>query len=522
CMASDPNGIPEELADERAWAETRSLGGITSDLLAAAGRAKAVKLPGELTGGLTGELGRYKIIRRLGEGGMGTVFLAHDSQFDHKVALKVPHFTGTNDQTVVERFYREARAAIKLRHSNLCPVYDVGEINGQHFLSMAYIEGRPLAEIIDPDHPLPEPKVARIVCKIALALEEAHENGVVHRDLKPGNIMLDEKRNEPIVMDFGLAMQLDLSFNPRLTQTGTIVGSPAYMSPEQARNEGPLGPATDIYSLGVILYELLVGRSPFDGSAAKVLGMVAVKDPDPPSRLRPSVDPRLEAICLKAMAKNIDDRYKSMREFAIALAAFANPSSATGRGFNPSATLAELVSTAIIPESLEPTVILSTASSIRELPDQERAASRPRRWGVWVAGAVATTLILVAIAIVFFRPRSIGSHDSPSGALAANDAVAGGQRPGIPHGPPHPPPFGSEGFDDFERFDRNRDGALTPDEYPLHIILRADANRDQKLTRQEFDAGQKHLGPELFGPPTGEEGRELRRHGPPSAPSTGY
>ncbi len=513
-MVSDPNRNPDDLANERAWAETRSLGNFSSDLAAAGAQSKVGKSPGELTG----ELGRYKILRRLGMGGMGTVYLAHDSQFDHKVALKVPHFTGTNDQTVVQRFYREARAAIKLRHSNLCPVYDVGEINGQHFLSMAYIEGRPLTELINPNQPLPERQIARIVCKIALALQEAHDNGVVHRDLKPGNIMFDERRNEPIVMDFGLAAQLDRAFDPRLTQTGTLVGSPAYMSPEQVRNEGqPLGPATDIYSLGVILYELLIGRAPFEGSAAHVLGMVAVKEPEPPSRLRPDIDPRLEHICLKAMAKNVDDRYASMRDLAIALADFANPSSA-GRQFNPTVTLAELVSSDII-SNVGPTAEFSPSpSSVREQPEQVAPPQKPRRAALWIGGTVAAALVVAVGAVVFFRPKSAGQGNGTAAAPSYGQPADGNIRAGALHGPPHPPLFDSQALDDFDASDRNQDGTLMPDEYPLHIILRADANHDQKLTRQEFDAAQKRLGRQLFAPPTPEEEQEMPRHGPPVRP----
>lgn len=513
-MVSDPNGNSDEMADERGWAETRSLGSLTPDVAMGPGPSNGEKSSGELTGQLSGQLsgqfGRYRILRRLGMGGMGTVFLAHDSQFDHQVALKVPHFAATNnqtdanDQTVIERFYREARAAIKLRHSNLCPVYDVGEIEGQHFLSMAYIAGRPLAELIDANHLLPERQIARIVCKIALALQEAHENGVVHRDLKPGNIMIDEKRNEPIVMDFGLATQLDRAFDARLTQTGMIVGSPAYMSPEQVRNDGqPLGPATDIYSLGVILYELLIGRAPFEGSAASVLGMVAWKDPEPPSRLRPGVDPRLEAICLTAMAKNIDDRYESMRDFAIALAAFANPSSA-GREFNPSVTLAELVSAEIIPDPSASSAIMAVRLSgnallAQETDDHDLAASHPRRVAVWVVGGVAAAILVGAVAVYVFRPGPTG--------------FAGGPSAGAPNVPAHPHLFPAAKY--FDEPDRNRDGVLTPDEYPLHIILRADANGDQSLTRHEFDAAFKRLGQALFGPPTPEEHRELLRLGFP-------
>src|SRR5262245_52779326 len=163
-MAAKSNDMPGEIAASTVGARETLAYDSAVESAGSAARPSPVELPGQF--------GRYRILRRLGAGGMGTVFLAHDSQFDHPVALKVPHFTGRDDQNAVQRFYREARASIKLRHSNLCPVYDVGEIDGQHYLAMAYIEGCPLSALLVPGHPLPERQIARIICKIALALQE--------------------------------------------------------------------------------------------------------------------------------------------------------------------------------------------------------------------------------------------------------------------------------------------------------------------------------------------------------------
>ena len=275
--------------------------------------------------------GRYRVLEQLGQGAMGTVYLVRDTQLHRQVALKVPHFRpgdadGTHDQRVLGRFYREAHAAAILRHPNLCPVYDVGQIDGVPFLTMAYIKGRPLSRYIDRNRPLSFRWVASLVRKLALALQAAHDKGVIHRDLKPSNVMICAGR-EPMIMDFGLAWRLDrCDSDERLTRIGLVLGTPAYMSPEQISGRvEDLGPRCDVYSLGVILYELLTGRCPFDGPEAVVLGKVLFIEPERPKIHRPHLDPELEAICLKAMAKRDDERYATMSELAAALGVLPAP-----------------------------------------------------------------------------------------------------------------------------------------------------------------------------------------------------
>lgn len=266
---------------------------------------------------LAGAFGRYRIIKLLGKGGMATVYLAHDSELDRDVAIKVPHLRPEIGPGLVDRFRREARAAAALRHPNICPVYDVGEVGGVQYLSMAYIEGRPLADIVRPNAPLPAGRAAAIVRKVALALDHAHGRGVIHRDLKPSNVMIDA-HGEPVVTDFGLArLARD---GVRLTHEGAVLGTPAYMAPEQVTDSSAAGAAADVYSLGAMLYELLTGRPPFDGPVLAVLGQILNTEPPPPSRLRPDLDPALEAVCRKAMAKDAAARYRTMAEFAAALA----------------------------------------------------------------------------------------------------------------------------------------------------------------------------------------------------------
>ena len=267
---------------------------------------------------LSESLGRYRIVKKLGQGGMGAVYLAHDTQLDRQVALKVPHFSAREGDQAIERFLREAQAAATIQHPNLCPVFDVGQIGGVHYMTMAYIEGHLLSEYIRPGKPAAERKTAFVIRTAALALHEAHTRGVVHRDLKPTNIMINQ-HGEPVIMDFGLARRTQ-SADAALTECGAVMGTPAYMSPEQARGQSEaVGPSTDIYSLGVILYELLTSRRPFIGELLRVLSQISTAEPERPGQLRPGLDPQLEEICLKAMSKQPEDRYATMGDFAAAL-----------------------------------------------------------------------------------------------------------------------------------------------------------------------------------------------------------
>jgi serine/threonine protein kinase len=277
--------------------------------------------------------GRYSIRQRLGQGGMGSVYLAHDTELDRDVALKVPDVAPGDGPEVLERFYREARAAATLQHPYICPVYDVGQVDRTPYLAMAYIEGDALSRYVGPDERLPARRIADLARKLALALHEAHAKGIVHRDLKPSNVMIN-KLGDPMVMDFGLVLRVDKP-ETRITQKGHVVGTPAYMSPEQVLGATTeLGPACDVYSLGVVLYELLAGRLPFQGSYSSVCAQIVTQEPPPPSTHRADVDPKLEFICLKAMAKKPEARYATMGDLAAVLASYLHPG---GSGVSPDA-----------------------------------------------------------------------------------------------------------------------------------------------------------------------------------------
>jgi formylglycine-generating enzyme required for sulfatase activity len=262
------------------------------------------------------QLGRYRIKKRLGGGGMGAVYLVENTKLQREEALKVPHFESGNDPSIRERFLREAHAAARLDHPNLCPIYDADVIDGIYFLTMRLLPGKPLSAYTGRPHPPRE--ALQITLTLAQALEHAHSKGVIHRDLKPSNVMLCPGTG-PTVLDFGLAKQIHRP-DQKLTQSGMAMGTPAYMPPEQVKGElHRIGPLSDVYSLGVILFELLTGRPPFQGTTAEVMGQILCVEAPPPSQLRPGLCPALDAVCVKAMAKATEDRYPSMKDFSEAL-----------------------------------------------------------------------------------------------------------------------------------------------------------------------------------------------------------
>ncbi len=288
------------------------------------------------------ELGRHVVIRELGSGGMGTVYYAHDTLLDRPIALKVLTFDERDDAIMVKRFYREARSMANLEHPYICPIHDVGKLEGIHYLVMRYIQGAPLSSYTTKGQAFPNRQVAIVARKLALALEQAHQSGVIHRDLKPLNIMIN-KKGEPIILDFGLARRT-CDANAQLTCWGEVIGTPSYMSPEQADgNLDLIGPATDIYSLGVIMYQLLSGTLPFKGTVGEVLEQLMSGNPILPSSFQSKVDPTLEQICLRAMAKRSENRYSSAETLAADLRDYLrSPASRASISSDFNATLREL------------------------------------------------------------------------------------------------------------------------------------------------------------------------------------
>src|SRR5581483_2517983 len=256
-------------------------------------------------------LGDYELIEEIARGGMGKVYRARQLSLNREVAVKVMLHGAFSSAEDVDRFRAEASAAATLKHPGITAIHEVGEIEGQHYFSMDLIAGRDLG-MIARDGPLPVRQAAEVLSQIADAVQHAHDHGVLHRDLKPSNIILD-LRGQAHVTDFGLARCANAENN--LTQSGTMLGTPGYISPEQAAAKRGIGPATDIYSLGAVLYHLLTGRAPFVGETpSAILRQVEECDPVAPGSLNPATPKDLETICLKCLQKDPGRRYATATE----------------------------------------------------------------------------------------------------------------------------------------------------------------------------------------------------------------
>jgi serine/threonine-protein kinase len=254
--------------------------------------------------------GRYQILKELGRGGMGIVFHAYDKELKEQVAIKILSPLLSNDPDALERLKREVSAARRITHSNIIRIHDISEINGLHFISMEYFHGSSLKEHIKRNGPLSPMQGYNIAAQICDGLEAAHREGVIHRDLKSQNVILDAT-NRIKIIDFGLARTTHME---GMTATGLIMGTPEYMAPEQVAGK-KIDERADIYSLGIILYEIFTGRVPFTGDSAIAVGFMQMKEePAPPTQLNPGISPEVERIICKALAKDPIYRYRSIPE----------------------------------------------------------------------------------------------------------------------------------------------------------------------------------------------------------------
>lgn len=332
--------------------------------------------------------GDYELIEVIARGGMGVVYRARQVSLDRVVALKLILAGQFASDEEVERFRREAQAAASLQHANIVAIHEVGEHDGQQYLSMAYVDGQSLAEIIR-ERPLPAVRAARYVRTVARAVEYAHRQGTLHRDLKPANILIDGD-DQPRITDFGLARRVDAGSD--LTKSGQILGSPSYMPPEQASGKsGAVGPCSDVYSLGAILYDLVTGRPPFKAATTTdTLLHVVQSEPVSPRTLNPKVPRDLETICLKCLEKEPQRRYRSAGELSEELGRFlagepiqARPVSLPGRIWrwcrrNPTvSTLAAGLLVAVLTGLIG--ISLTARNEYRQRRKAEQAADQNRR-----------------------------------------------------------------------------------------------------------------------------------------------
>ena len=373
---SAPDSVPPTEPPPQAFAST--LGGLEEQIVA----------------------GRYRVIRKLGEGGMGTVYLAEHETIEKKVALKVLLHEYARKPDLKDRFLQEAKAAAKIGHENIVDITDFGPTpDGSVFFAMEFLEGQDLSQVIKKEGALPWSRAKPILVQICRALGAAHSKGIVHRDMKPENIYLIERegRSDFVkLLDFGIAKMNVEKGEKRLTRTGMIFGTPEYMSPEQAQGNTP-DHRVDIYAVGVIMYELLTASVPFKADTFMgILTKHIFENPVPPSQLNPEagIPVEVEEIILKAMAKDRAERFQSMTEMAAAIA------QASGRMTRPTGDNPQLPPRRIASPSqtYAPAASLPRPSTVTELPDRPPRSSGPLLIGVIVAllvvGGVATAVVM--------------------------------------------------------------------------------------------------------------------------------
>jgi eukaryotic-like serine/threonine-protein kinase len=342
---------------------------------------------------------KYEITRKIGQGGMGAVYEATHKLIGKRVAVKVLLDKYAQKDQIVARLQQEARLASSIGHSNIIDITDIGQTaDGRMFVVMEFLDGESLGALIARTGRLEQQRALRIARQIASALGAAHKKGIVHRDVKPENVFLLTRNGEEFVkvVDFGISKSLrpeDGTDSPRLTQTGMVLGTPLYMSPEQARGDEHLDHRIDIYALGVILYEMVTGEVPYRGTNyLNILSQVLADDPIPPSQVNEDVGPDLEAVIEKALEKDRDHRYLTMEELAADLEA-------------------------LMSESMASTGARITASRRKR---KSQAARTPLRYVMWVAGIA----VIVAAVAVTVKMVMGGGGDKPAAVAAAPGALA--------------------------------------------------------------------------------------------------
>ncbi len=348
------------------------------------------------------ELGsRYRVEARIGTGGMADVFRGFDPVLHRTVAIKVLNARFASDESFVDRFRREAQAAARLNHPNIVGVFDHGSDDGTQYIVMEFIEGRTLADALGAGRRPTPAQAAEIARHICDALAAAHAQGVIHRDIKPANIMVTRDGTVK-VMDFGIARLV--SGPETAPQTSAVLGTAAYLSPEQAQGQ-PVDARTDIYSLGTVLYEMLAGRPPFAGESPVAIAYKQVNEPPvPPSQINPDVPPSLDAVVMRALAKNPANRYQTAREFADDLDRVRE-----GR---------PVLATPLLPAG-EATQVISRAQHTQVLPPQTEAPGSGRK--VWLGVLIGFLIVAVLAGAGYLIYKAVSGNAPAQTTVAVKD-----------------------------------------------------------------------------------------------------
>jgi|GEM_PF-2408891 len=368
----------------------------------------------------TNSFGKYELVGEIARGGMGVVHRARQHGLDRLVALKMIRGVNGGEESA-QRFMLEARAAAALDHPNVVPIYDIGEIDGHPYFTMALIDGPNLRGYVDQNGTLPIPSVVSLFAQIVMGVAHAHKHGIVHRDLKPANVLIDSD-GRPRVTDFGLAKRAATDTN--LTATGQVVGTPQYMAPEQARDSKDVGPPADVYALGAILYFMLTGQPPFQGDGITDLLIKVVTDtPAPPSQMRADVPADLETLCLQCLAKAPKDRFPDAEALATALAPIAD------QYLTPSANLTPSVANFGLPRSRStpslgtiPDVAMLSSSKSHVAGAPSEAPPTRNRPSLIIGLSVVAMVLVVAIAFLATRGKKTETaKDEPTPTVHDKD-----------------------------------------------------------------------------------------------------
>jgi serine/threonine-protein kinase len=349
--------------------------------------------------------GRYRIVRRIGSGGMADVYCAEDGHLGRQVAIKVLHRRFAQDQEFVERFRREAKSAAGLNHPNVVGVFDRGEHEGTYYIAMELLTGRTLKDIVTAEAPLPQERVIDVGTQILEAAGFAHRHGVIHRDFKPHNVIVDEHGHAKVT-DFGIAR----AGASEMTETGSIMGTAQYLSPEQAQGHAVTA-TSDIYSIGVMLYEMLAGRLPFEGDSAVAVALKHLSEQPPPiSHWRPDVHPALEAVVMAALAKDPVQRWQSAEDLAAALEAARAQIEAGHNGGQDTAAFAPIAMP--VDDATAATEIAGAPAPVFA-PAAEPRAQRERRWPWFTIGILTLALIGALLYVILSGALAAEKKDVP-------------------------------------------------------------------------------------------------------------